>query len=1068
MSESVNKAVNEFARVVIEKSKFRDQAREHAYRPALEQLFKALLPGYSVFNDPARSEFGNPDFAILLNSTPRCYAETKDVTVSLDKIAKSEQLDRYLGYPNLILTNNLEFRFYRHGSLYGEPIELIKEQSDGTYLINEDRCEELGNKVQAFVDLPSITVKRAGHLAGIMGKSAQRIRSNVLRYLESENDQSAELTKQFETFRDLLIKDLTKDDFADMYAQTLVYGLFAARYNDDSLDTFTRREARDLVPKANPFLRKFFDHIAGESFDYRLEIIVDELCDVFMHSNVHDLMHEYYRSKNLFGGEEQSPDPVIHFYEDFLREYDTQKKIDLGVFYTPPAVVSFIVRSVDEILKEKFDIKEGLASTEKTSQLMKTQEISKDSGDTQKRYTDLHRVQILDPAVGTGTFLNEVVRTIRKRFDGQEGSWSPYVDEHLLPRLYGFELMMASYTIAHLKLGITFKETGYNDFNQRLRIYLTNSLEEPRTFEETNTLFGVLDALTTEAKEASAVKRDAPIMVVIGNPPYSGESSNTFYSENDVYKVEPGGKQKLQERNSKWINDDYVKFIRFAESQIEQTGEGVLAMITAHGYIDNPTFRGMRWHLMQTFDEIYILDLHGNTNKKEKTPEGGTDQNVFDIRTGVSIILGVKKNNSPTGSAKVFHSDLYGKQKEKYSHLVENTWSSIEWEEVFPEKSPVYSFATFPYEAYEDYSEGILLNELFPVNSVGIVTSRDAFVIDSKKDDLEKRIKTFLSYEDAKQAKTDFNLRENKRWKIKDVLNSLYDSNSIHPICYRPFDNRFIYYDNNFIERAREDVMKYLQNGNNIGLEFCRQTISNKWQHIFLTSRMVDDSYISNKSRERGYVAPLYIKEEGEGRLLADVHPNFDGKLIKKIETLLSMSLDWNANIDKSYLEEREKTFAPIDLFDYIYAVLHSQNYRDTYEEFLKSNFPRIPFNLDKESFWKLVLLGSNLRSLHLLNSLKFNEFVTTFSKSGSNIIENKYPIYQDEKVYINESQYFGGIPLQAWDSCIGGYQPAQKWLKDRRGQQLSSDDINHYQKIIVALSETDRIMKEIDEIYST
>ena len=419
------------------------------------------------------------------------------------------------------------------------------------------------------------------------------------------------------------------EKFADMYAQTLVYGLFVARYNDDVNKTFTRQSARDLVPASNPFLRQFFDHIAGASFDNRLEYIVNELCEEFSHTDVLAIVHNYYKTEK-----DPSRDPIIHFYEDFLKEYNPQERLELGVFYTPRPVVHFIVRSIDEILKSEFGLK-GLVDETKVEI---TREIQ-----NKKIKEKVHKVQLLDPATGTGTFLNETILHVWQLFSEQKGLWPKYIKDELLPRLHGFELMMAPYTIAHLKLSTTLKETGLDSTDHvRIGIYLTNSLEKAETKQKDLFSFGFGEAITKESIEAGKVKNDLPIMVVLGNPPYSGESMNPGYTANDVYKFEPGTNVKLKERNSKWINDDYVKFIRLAESLIEKNGEGIVGMITAHGYLDNPTFRGMRYHLMQTFDSLYFLDLHGNANKKEVTPNGEQDQNVFDIKQGVAIILAVK------------------------------------------------------------------------------------------------------------------------------------------------------------------------------------------------------------------------------------------------------------------------------------------------------------------------------------------------------------------------------------------------------------------------------------------
>jgi predicted helicase len=541
-----------------------------------------------------------------------------------------------------------------------------------------ENCKPIESLSRAFVDFTlshKEPIKSGNQLARIMGGKAQRIRDNVVYMLQSDSQPYEELTRIQKVVEENLIHGLSHDDFADMYAQTLVYGLFAARYNDNSLETFSRAEARDLVPKTNPFLASFFDHIAGASFPERLRFIVDELCEVFSHADVHKLLTDFY------GKEKDTKDPIIHFYEDFLREYDAKKKMDMGVFYTPRPVVDFIIRSVDELLKTEFQIPKGLSDTEKIS--IQEKEIDKRTGKEIKVSKEFHRVQILDIATGTGTFLNQAIEHIYKGFAGQEGRWNSYVIENLLPRLHGFELMMASYTIAHLKLGMTLYDSGATDLNERLGIYLTNTLDEPINYERQGSLFGFMDSIALESKTASQIKSEYPIMCVIGNPPYSGESMNPQYTDNDVYKVEPGGKEKLKERNPKWINDDYVKFIRFAESLIEKNGEGIIGMITSHGYIDNPTFRGMRWHLRKTFDKIYVVDLHGNSRKKELAPDGSKDENIFDIMTGVSIVFGVKTNRKKENElAKIYKLDLYGLRRDKFETLDNENFETIEWKEL--------------------------------------------------------------------------------------------------------------------------------------------------------------------------------------------------------------------------------------------------------------------------------------------------------------------------------------------------------------------------------------------------
>lgn len=1004
--------MEEYLKNIAQKFARRDASngREMIYRTDFEMLLKQVFHAdgkVMQINHDSTSDNGNkPDFVISKNSVPILYIETKDIGVSLDKIEKSDQMDRYFGYDNLVLTDYTEFRFYRNGIKYGEPVAIATFNKD-TRTIHSiaDNYSLLGKTLVDFASSHKEPIKSGIHLSRIMGGKAQRIRDNVREMLLIGSGRYEDLLKMRDVVKEHLVSSLDDETFADMYAQTLVYGLFAARFNDATSDTFSRAEARELVPKTNPFLRSFFDHIAGTSFPDRLRFIVDELCEAFTHANIEKILHDFY------GKEKDNKDPIIHFYEDFLREYDAKKKMEMGVFYTPRPVVQFIVRAVDDILKKEFGLAKGLTDTskifvEKTEINQKGKEVK-----VQKEY---HKVQVLDVATGTGTFLNEVIKHVHDDFMGQEGRWPAYVENDLLPRLHGFELMMASYTIAHLKLGMTLHDTGAEKIDTRLGVYLTNTLEAPVDYSNQNTLFGIMDSIAQESKNASRIKSEYPIMCVIGNPPYSGESMNPSYTDNDVYKVEPGGKEKLKERNSKWINDDYVKFIRFAESLIEKNGEGIVGMITAHGYIDNPTFRGMRWHLRNTFNKIYVLDLHGNSRKKEVSLDGGKDENVFDIMSGVAIILGIKTSGESENKklANVYVYDAYGTRDAKFKILDTSDIESIKWTEL-PDNCGIWKVEG---ENKEEYNKGFSVNDLFTTSSVGIVTGRDAVVISDNKELLKKNVITYANNE-----------------------NFEYEEDKVVKINYRPFDTRYIYYDKKFIERGRWDVMQYLLNKENIALMLCRQQKTEGFHHVLVHRDIVESSYVSNKTSEIGSSFPLYLYADDGSRI---------------------------ANLKKEIVADIEKVVGkttPEDIFDYIYAFLYSPNYREKYKEFLKIDFPRVPYPKDKKQFDALVALGRELCELHLLESPRIKNFITSYSVDGLNIVEKI--TYKDGSVYINSAQYFGGVPEVAWDFYIGGYQPAQKWLKDRKGRTLTNEDIEHYQKIIVALVETDRIMKEIDKV---
>ena len=807
-------------------------------------------------------------------------------------------------------------------------------------------------------------------------------------------------------------------------------------------------EACECIPKSNPFLRKLFGYIAGPDIDERIKWIVDDLAEVFVAVDLHEILKD-------FGKATQTRDPIIHFYETFLSEYDPKLRKSRGVWYTPQPVVNFIVRSVDDILKNEFGLSSGLADTSKIKiKVRDTQYGNKSKGKYSSEIEkEVHRVQILDPATGTGTFLAEVIRQIHEKFISMQGMWTSYVDEHLLPRIHGFEILMASYAMAHLKLSLMLNETGYTPTKeQRLKIYLTNSLEEPHP--DTNTLFATW--LSQEATEANEIKRDCPVMVVLGNPPYSGISTNKgewITNLIDDYKYISG---KYFNEKKHWLNDDYVKFVRYAEQFIEKNNNGVLAYINNHSFIDNPTFRGMRWHLLNTFDKIYIIDLHGNAKKKETCPDGSKDENVFDIQQGVSINLFIKNNQKKKGQlAEVYHADLYGKREAKYAFLAEHSLNTIKFTKV-NYQYPLYLFIPKNYDGETNYNKGFSLQSLFISNVTGIVTSRDTFVIDNYKLSLERRIKDFC---DKSLSDTDFqntyHLSENYQWKLSEQRSAIpdYDPNLIQYINYRPFDNKYIYYQENLVFRPRQEVMRHFINHENYGLVAKRGFSQTQSSPVFVADNIIDFRSWSCAGMQGGdYIFPLYLYDDIDNSR----RPNFNSEIIQKFADGLKLQ----------YVTEKsnqEGTFAPLDVLDYIYAVLHSPKYRETYKEFLKIDFPRIPYPKDKSEFRKLVALGSELRKIHLLESDKLNTLSIGYPVSGSNVVDKI--TFAENKVYINATQYFDNVPDIAWNFYIGGYQPAQKWLKDRKNQELTFDDICHYQKIINALYLTNNLMQQIDAV---
>ena len=1044
-------------------------SREHSYRADLENLLRELVKGVEITNEPANvTDCGNPDYVITKGKIPVGYIEAKDLGKDLNSKQYKEQFTRYRkALDNLMITDYLWFQFFQNGELVHE-IRIGVIEGNGVKPLTENFAE-FQNLIQNFCTFVGQTIKSAKRLAEMMAAKARLLENTLERAVTSdeENQENTSLKGQFEAFRQILIHDLTPKDFADIYSQTLAYGMFAARLHDPSLNNFSRQEAAELIPKTNPFLRKLFQYVAGYDIDPRIKTTVDNLADVFRATNVEALL------KN-FGKSTQTNDPIIHFYETFLAEYDPKLRKSRGVWYTPEPVVNFIVRAVDDILKTEFDLPQGLADTSKTK--IKVQDYTKATADMRsktkliEREKEVHKVQILDPATGTGTFLAEVVKHIyRNNFNSMQGAWSGYVEEHLIPRLNGFELLMASYSMAHLKLDMLLTETGYKPKkDQRFNIFLTNSLEEHHP--DTGTLFA--NWLSTEANEANHIKRDTPVMVVMGNPPYSVSSTN---KSKWIEGLTADYKKDLNERNIQPLSDDYIKFIRFGQHFIDKNGEGVLAYISNNSFIDGIIHRQMRKHLLESFDSIYILDLHGNAKKKEVCLDGSTDQNVFDIMQGVSINLFVKTGKKKKDElGKVYHFDLYGKREYKYDFLNINSLKSLAWNKLEPNE-PNYYLVKKDFGGSVKYHSGFKVDEIFKVNSTGIKTHRDHFVIDYNKVDLSKRITEFYDLNlDDNTIANKFNLKSNGDFSISNARQSAtFNGNKITYIDYRPFDKRFCYYESTLIDRGREKIMQHFLKGGNLGLSTFRQSRNGEQGTFWINKSIIGKDAIS--SLDTCTTFPLYLYSETNAQQsieqTAARTPNLNPEIVKEIALKLGLAFvpekEVAGNVcfinSHEVRDDYKTTFAPIDLLDYIYAVLHSPTYRETYKEFLKIDFPRVPYPKDSETFWQLVKLGGELRQIHLLESSKVNQFITQYPIDGSNKVGKIK--YESGKVWINEDQYFENVPLVAWEFYIGGYQPSQKWLKDRKERVLNFEDLLHYQKIIVALTETDRIMKEIDKI---
>jgi len=1030
-------------------------AREHSYRGDLQQLLNQIINDDDIIvtNEPARIvDVGAPDYSITRKDIPIGYVEAKDVGAQdLDgKKINKEQFDRYKNaLDNLIITDYLDFLFYKNGELV-QKISIAKIE-DGVIVPLEENYDLFVNNILNFTSFVSQSITSPSKLAKLMAGKARLLENVIEKAIlsDEETDANNSLRNQLEVFKANLIHDITAESFADIYAQTIAYGLFAARLHDDTLEDFSRQEAVYLIPKSNPFLRGLFNYISGAECDDRLIWIIDSLAEIFLATNISKLLEGFNQKTGM-------SDPIIHFYETFLGEYNPKLRKARGVWYTPESVVNFIVRACDEVLKDEFGLEDGLSDETKTK--IKIDDLDAGftkSGVQRQKEIEIHKVQILDPATGTGTFLAETIKFIKKEFWG--GSWSSYVEEHLIPRLNGFELLMASYAMAHLKLDLLLMETGYKptkNEQKRFNVFLTNSLEEHH--EQTGSLFS--SYLANESKEADRIKKETPVMVVMGNPPYAVSSSNkSEWIQNLVQDY----KKDLNERNIQPLSDDYIKFIRYGQHYIEKNGEGILAYISNNSFIDGIIHRQMRKSLLECFDKIYILDLHGNSKKQEVCPDGSKDENVFDIMQGVSINIFIKKKGNSSKLADVFHYDLQGKRNFKYQFLNDNSLNTIDWHKL-EYKEPEYFFVKKDLKEEENYKPGIKINELFVLNSSGIETRRDSLLINFDKSKLED-VAVDLTSLDENKFLNKYEIKNSRDWTYenakKDLQNSRYES-----IQYRPFDIRNILYSNKskgIIGYPFYKTMKHF-NLNNVGLCVNRQSKSKNafGNSYFLTNKIIDGHLLDNKA----YIMPLYLYQD-ENLLLNERTPNLNLEIVKEIEEKLNLKF-------VNEKEEDSSTFAPIDILDYIYVVLHSPKYRKTYKEFLKIDFPRVPYP-DVNTFWELVALGGKLRALHLLEDDTLNDRIIDVDGEGSLEIINKLNkkdfTVEDEKVTLklNDEVSIINIPLVSWEFYIGGYQPAQKWLKDRVGRELSRTDLKHYNKIINALSKTDEVMKEIDGVLS-
>lgn len=929
----------------------------------------------------------------------------------------------------------------------------------------------------AFTTFYKQTISNSHSLTVRLAEETQNIRNRILNTMSIETE-NGYVHHLFKKFRDTLVKDMTENQFADMYAQTVVYGLFSARCMDETQEDFDASEAVECVPNTNPFLKSLLQECLGAKDKSKLsfdELEIGNIVNLLLHTQTDAIIEDFNRQTG-----EGKEDPVIHFYEEFLEEYDENLRVQRGVYYTPQPVVNFMVRAVDSILRSDFNIQEGLAST-LTKKVKYTRESKKLIDRVYRTMVedtmDVPAIQVLDPATGTGTFLRQTIIQIYENFCASrvgksreqiQEEWNQYVPAHLLPRLNGFELMMAPYAVAHMKLAMVLKDTGYNfESDSRLQVYLTNSLEKPGKSDAQLTLWD--DPLAYESISANAAKKNNGINVVIGNPPYSGVSANNnewIASLIDTYKYTNG---VYFNEKKHWLNDDYVKFIRLAQEYISQTSQGVMAYINSHGFIDNPTFRAMRWNLLQAYDTIYILNLHGNVNRKEKCPDGSKDENVFDIKQGVSINFFVKSGKNKKGDAcSVYYADLYGLRYKKNNFLATAKFEDITWTAVNPVE-PFYLFNPSESSVRNEYEKGFKLTDLFLNSTSGVITSRDELAIDYTHDRLLKKISNFaspdLSDDEVRimfwtpKGKQDRPLGDSSVWSVTLSRAKIRDNNHfdfIRPITYRPFDIRYVYYCSDVIHRCRDNVLSNMRPPN-IGLISARSNKSGRSDHFYITEHVAEAK--CGESTTQSTIFPLFID-----------NPTFSLSTPNLNETLAT---DIAKAAQREYVPSKKNrsscnsdTWGSYDIAYYIYAIMYSEVYRETYSEKLNMEFPIIPFPTGYDMAGSLAELGYQLAELHLMHSEE--SIPLDFNYAEGNCIIEKYKHDGKSSVYINKTQSFKNIGTEEWNYSIGGYNPLKKWLKDRKGLALSNVDIACYERIAWAIRKTIELTKRIDALVKT
>lgn len=983
-------------------------ATEESYYSHLRALFQQVANGLGFSKThitilPKKTEAGNPDFRIWDgNQHIVGYIEAKVPGADLDKIENTPQLQRYRStFHNLFLTDFYEFRLYRNGRLLSKVcISDFEAFPKSKFIIVRDEGE-FAKLLEKFYSFTIPKAYTSESLALELAKRTRFLKDEVIIEELREEKLNEALLGFYEAFKKYLIAGVTIEEFADLYSQTITYGLFAARTRAG--DQFNRKLAYSYIPQTIGILRDVFSFISLGRIPAQMEVIIDDISEVLLCADIDKILSQYYKAH-------KGQDPIIHFYETFLAEYSPETREKRGVYYTHEPIVNYIVKSLNEILIHNFGKADGFADTS---------------------------VKVLDPASGTLTFLVQTTKLAIESFVAVhgEGGKDKFIKEHILKSFFAFELMMAPYAIGHMKMGLTLEGFNYKlQDDDRFQLFLTNTLEIENIAQ---TKIPGMASLSEESKQAAIIKKDKPILALLGNPPYSVASYNKseeFDKLMALYKQDVKG-----EKNIQILTDDYVKFIRFCHWKIEQTNTGVIGLITKNTYLSAMPFKGMRQQLLGYFDSVYILNLHGRLY--EKAPDGSKDQSVFNIRVGTAIMLLVKDNSKTEEWASLHYAECYGTRESKFKYLNENTYQTTKWERL-PVDTDYFFFEKKPSEDKDLYNSFTPLDYILRVNISGIKTHRDHFITADSKTELKSRLEKFIDLP-VEAIKTAFNLEDRGGFSVAHARQGYtkVDDDKFQDYAFKPFRNKTIYYDPRFITRDRFSVMQSFISGQpNIGLVVKKRFLGGEYTHCFVTDKLTDINFLGGGS----YIFPLHSYSGNIGFAASNIHPIFE-------DTLNSV---YAQNVSAN------------DILQYIYAILHSKIYRRQFSGLLKIDFPKIPFPKVRELFNAVSKLGGELIKLHLLSSSELSKPNTKLLGDGNCVVQSIRYKAGNKRLYINDSQYFSNVSKAVWEFEVGKNRIIQQYIKDRKDKVLSLADMIQFYKITNAVEGTLDIQTKIDGIY--